>query len=108
MPNLDPWGDKAKKRIQFSREVENGSARRKAVGARRKPAPKKQGSEELRAMKELREMPKRIGKRDSSSDLDLRQMPKMGMSNAQKETFRRDILDNMRSRNLLRAKKKRG
>jgi hypothetical protein len=59
-------------------------------------------------MKELREMPKRIGKRSSSIDRDLREMPKMGMSKAQKADYQRSMLNDMRSRNILRARKKKG
>lgn len=74
--------------------------------ARKKPEPPKQGPEELAAINKYRQLPKRIGKiAEKSMDTDLRQM---GMSRAQKETLRRDMLNDMRSRNVLRAKKKRG
>lgn len=89
MGKYDPWGDK-EKQIQFS-TPKGTSAQRKALGARRKPAPKKQGSGKLGSMSEMREMPKI-----------------MGSTKAQRAASARDLMDNMRSRNLLRTRKKSG
>jgi hypothetical protein len=107
MGKYDPWGDK-ERQIQFTKPTEGNSTRRAVGYGRKKPAPRKQGPEELAAMKKLREMPKRIGKRSSSIDRDLREMPKMGMSKAQKADYQRSMLNDMRSRNILRARKKKG
>ena len=107
MGKYDPWGDK-ERQIQFTKPTE-GSSTRRAVGyGRKKPAPRKQGPEELAAMKKLREMPKRIGKRSSSINREMAEMPKMGMSKAQKADYQRSMLNDMRSRNILRARKKKG
>ena len=112
MGKYDPWGDK-EKQIQFTKPTE-GSSTRRAVGyGRKKPAPKKQGPEELAAMKKLREMPKRITKPAPTKgskrpDREMAEMPKMGMSKAQKADYQRSMLNDMRSRNILRARKKKG
>lgn len=113
MPRLDPWNDKEKKQFQFTKPTAGSSIRRAVGTARKNPEPKptagprvvKPGPKTPRTKMPEREMPKRV-KPKPSMDTDLRTM---GMSPKQKETFKRDMLDDMRKRNVLRARKaKRG
>jgi hypothetical protein len=119
MGKYDPWGDK-EKQIQFTKPTE-GSSTRRAVGyGRKKPAPKKQGPEELAAIKKMRERPAKPRPKPrptppnpnafSPQGRAGREMPKqiMGSTKAQRADSARELMDNMRSRNLLRSRKKKG
>lgn len=124
-----PSDPKRPKRMGPARPIK-GSSTRIAVGYKRKePTPKKQGPEELAAINKYREMPKRIGKYDMAPR-EKREMPKripkvkkgtkgsfddavrtqnnqrqmLGSTKAQRAASALEMMNDMRSRNILRSR----
>jgi hypothetical protein len=92
MPNKEPYP-----------KPKSGPAKRRNPRAVA-PKPAK-GPKMDRDLREKREMPKRIGKYNMAPR-EKREMPKqiMGTTKAQRADSAREMLDNMRSRNLLRSR----